>query len=295
MIDEQKFLAAIRSDNADERFAMWRQAGEAPPSALVDLGKLAGGSNPGVARAAAEAMTTMVHSVGKDPASANGADIVKQLLVVADSAPTAGRVHALRLLSNIAGEDAVPSIAAHLHSPELREEAIFALERIPGKASSEAILTAYGSAAPEFKPRLLAALGHRRAPEAVALVAREISSSDKTIVLAAMRAYARIGVKATPAPRFPAPNTYSGFQRSEHLDSVLRFADAMAREGNTADAISVYKTALGMPEEHVQCAGIIGLAKIGTSDAADAIYPKLKSDNRKVRTTAQQAWRRMAG
>jgi hypothetical protein len=295
VIDEQKFLAGIRSENADERFAMWRQAGDAPPSVIPELGRLSGGDHPGVAHAAAEALTTMVHSVGKDPASPNRAAVVKGLLAVAGNGPLPARVHALRLLSNVAGDDSVAAIAAHLSSPELREEAIFALERIPGNAPIEAILRAYKLAPAEFKPRLLAALGHRRASQAAELVAGEISSADKTIVLAAMRAYARIGVKTTPTPRFPAPDTFSGWQRTEHLDSVLRFADAMAAQGNNADAVAIYRTALGMPEEHIQCAGIVGLAKIGTSEAADAIYPKLKSDNRKVRITAQQAWRRIAG
>jgi HEAT repeat protein len=295
VIDEQKFLAGIRSENADERFLMWRQAGDAPPSVIPELGRLSGGDNPGVAHAAAEALTTMVHSVGKDPASPNRAAVVQGLLALAGGGPLPARVHALRLLSNIAGEDSARAIAAHLSSPDLREEAIFALERIPGDAPVEAIMGAYKSAPPEFKPRLLAALGHRRASQAVPLVAGEIASTDKTVVLAAMRAYARIGVKATPSPRLPAPDTFSGWQRTEHLDSVLRFADAMVAQRNTSDAMAIYRTALGMPEEHIQCAGIIGLSKIGTPEAADAIYPKLKSGNRKVRITAQQAWRRIAG
>jgi hypothetical protein len=295
MIDAQKFLAAIRSDNADERFAAWRQAGDAPPSVIPELGTLSGGANPGVARAAAEALTTMVHSVGKDPASPNRAAVVKGLLAVATNGPLPARVHALRLLSNIAGEDSVPAIAVHLNSPELREEAVYALERIPGNASIQAIMTAYKTASDEFKPRLLNALGHRRAPEAAPFVAVAMRSSDPEIKLAAVRAYGRIGVNTTPPAAFPGPDTFQGWRRNEDMDSELRHADAMVAQGKMADAMAVYKTALASNEEHWQCAAIVGLGKIGTADAAAAILPAMKSDRRTVRITAQQTWRRMAG
>jgi HEAT repeat protein len=201
-------------------------------------------------------------------------------------------VHSLRLLSNIADEDSVPAIATYLTSPELREEAVFALERIPGHASVPAIMTAYKSAPAEFKPRLLAALGHRKAQEAGPLVAEAMRSSDKDIAFAATRAYGRIGAKPAVTP---APETFTGWQRNEYMDSMLRYAEAMLKQGNSADAISIYKTALASPEEHWQCAAIIGLAKVGNAEATAAILPKLKSDRPKVRIAAQQAWRRIAG
>jgi hypothetical protein len=55
-----------------------------------------------------------------------------------------------------------------------------------------------------------------------------------------------------------------------------------------------YKAALESAEEHLQCAGIVGLSKMDTAEAAAAIFPKLKSTNRKVRITAEQSWKRMA-
>lgn len=295
MIDAPKFLTSIRSGNPDERFAAWRQAGDAPASAIPELGQLAGGKDPGVGKAAAEALTTMVHSVGKDPAAPRRAEIVKGLLTVAANAPLPARVHALRLLSNVAGEDSVAAIAAYLSNPDLREEAIFALERIPGKTSVQAIVTAYPSAPADFKPRMLAALGHRRAAEALPLLTEAMRSQDKNIVLAALLAYGRIGAKPSAAPAYPDADTFSGWQRTEHLDAVLRYADGILKQGNIADARSIYTTALKRPEEHLQCAGIIGLAKIGDAQAADALLPVLKSNRRTVRITAQQAWRRMAG
>jgi HEAT repeat protein len=294
MIDNRKFLADIGSSNPDERFSAWRQAGNVSPSVIPGLGQLAGGADPGVARAAAEALTTMVHSVGKDPAAPHRAEVVKGLLALAGGASTPVRVHALRLLSNIAGEDSVPAVAVYLSSPDLREEAIYALERIPGKASIQAVVAAYPSTSADFKPRMLAALGHRQAAEALPLVVEAMRSQDKNIVLAAVLAYGRIGVKPATAPAYPGPDTFTGWQRTGQMDAMLRFADAMVKQGNTADARAIYATALKSAEERWQCAAIVGLAKIGDAEAADAILPWFKSGHRTVRITAQQAWRRIS-
>ena len=52
----------------------------------------------------------------------------------------------------------------------------------------------------------------------------------------------------------------------------------------------IYKQALDREAEHWQCAAIIGMAKLGTPEAAAAILPKLKSTDSKVRITAEKAW-----
>jgi HEAT repeat protein len=198
------------------------------------------------------------------------------------------------MLSNIAPEDSAPAIAAWIQTPAVFEEVAFCLERIRGNASVKALLAAYEGAKDEFKPRILAALGHRRAPEAVPLCLEAMRSTNKEIAVAAVKAYGRIGRKPASAPRLPDEKTLSDWQRIEQIDSLLRYADGQAREGNAAGAIGVYKSALGRPEEHWQCAAVIGLAKMGTAEAAALILPKLKSDNPKVRITAENAWRGMA-
>jgi hypothetical protein len=297
MPDAKTFLSQIQSDVAATRFSAWRSAGEAPPSTIPELGKLAGGSQPGIAKAAREALTTMVHSVGKDPGSPNRAAVVKGLLEIASPAYALPvRVHALRLLSNIAGEDSVPMIAELLKNPELREEAIYAIERIPGAASDRALLSAYEPAPADFKPRVLAALGHRRVEAAATLCLQAMRSQTPDIAVAGARAFGRIGRKPAAA-EIPAINdpAMTGTQKTEVADAMLRYADAQAAAGNAAEALRLYRSALERTEEHWQCAALIGLAKIGTPDAAAAIHSKLKSPNRTVRITAANAWRSMAG
>lgn len=295
MIDEKKFLSDLQSDNADTRFPAWRAAGEASPNVIPELGKIASSSKPGVAKAGREALTTMTHAVGKDANAPNRAGVVKGLLALTgDGNALPVRVHAVRLLSNIGGGDAVPGIAKLLSNAQLREEAIYALEQIPGDASIDAIVAAYKTAPDDFKPRLLAALGHRRAAKGVPLCVEAFKSPNADIVVAAIKAAGRIGVEISPTPQMPDMAKLTPFQRAEVMDAMLRYADAMAASGNATEAMRLYRMAVNSPAPHLQCAGVIGLAKIGTAEAASAILPLTKSGNKQVKIVAQSAWKSMA-
>ena len=50
----EKFLAEIRSDNADVRYAAWSRAGEMDPEVIPELGKLLTAEQPGVRKASGE-------------------------------------------------------------------------------------------------------------------------------------------------------------------------------------------------------------------------------------------------
>lgn len=285
MQQTRNFLVELNSPNADIRFAAWRAAGDLPSALIPEVGKLAASPTPGLAKAAREALTTLAHSVGKDPAAPRRASVVKGLLdLAAQSSPLPVRIHVLRLLSGIAGDTEVPAIARFLAAPDAREEAIYCLERIPGEVAEKAIIAAYASAADDFKPRVLAALGHRRIAGGAAVCAEALRSPNQDIATAALKAAARIG--QAPLPRIP--------DGPEKADAVLRFAEAQLKQGNTAEALKLYRTLIDDPAPHVQCAAILGLAKLRTADAATAILPKLKSPNSTVRLTAQSAWKSMA-
>jgi hypothetical protein len=295
-MDTQQFLTAIQGSDIDARFNAWRAAAEVTPSVIPQLGKIAASDQPGVAKAAREALTTMTHAVGKDPKAANRQAVVKGLLEISTAAYALPvRIHAIRLLSNIVGEDSVSAIAREIANPDLREEVVYCLEQIPGNASIQALAAAYPAATGDFKPRILAALGHRRASAGVALSSEAMRSGDKELAIGGLKAFGRIGEKPAAPPSFPAETGLTEWQKIERMDSILRYADAQAKAGNTADALATYRTAMARPEEHWQCAGIVGAARIGTAEAAALVMAKLKSANRKVRITAQNAWKGMAG
>jgi hypothetical protein len=285
MLQTRNFVTQLSDPNPDVRFAAWRAAGELPPALIPEVAKLAASANPGIAKSAREALTTLAHSVGKDPANPKRGPVVKGLMdLTAPAYPLPVRIHAMRLLSGIAGDGDVPAIAKLLAASDMREEAIYCLERIPGDVSINAILASYASAADEFKPRILAALGHRRVAAAASLCTNAMRSPNPAIAAAAVKAAARIG--KAPAPQFP--------EGPERPDAVLRFAEAQAKQGNAGEALQLYKSLVDDPAPHVQCAAVIGLSKLRTPEAAAAILPKLKSANQTVRITSQKAWKSMA-
>ncbi len=293
---EKKFLADLQSDNADVRYAAWALGGEMDPAVIPDLAKLIAGSIPGVAKAAGEALNRLVHSAGKEPAGARRAAVARGLIALLDrKQPVSVRTIALRQLSLVGNDDAVASVAPHLVSAELREEAVFCIERIPGKVSANALMAAAKSAPDDFKPRLLAALGHRRDKEAADLCAQAMQSSNLDVAIAGMKALAHIGVKPSGSLSTPSTSALTEWQLVEFVDSALRYADAMARQGAMGEAVKLYQLALTRPEEHLQCAAILGIGKIGTAEAAALIFPKLKSSDPKVRRTAQKVWDSLKG
>jgi HEAT repeat protein len=292
MADTQKLLADLQSKDKDVRFAAWRAADRSNADAIPQLGKLAASSEPGVAKAAREALTTMTHSVGRDT-SGRGPVVSGLLKITAAEYPVQVRSLAFRLLSQIAGEDSIPAIVKSFSAPDVREEAIYAVERIPGTAANKALMAAYKDAKDDFKPRILFALGHRRSEDAAALCAEAMRSTNKDISVAASRAFGRIGKKIAAAPKYPESGL--SFQQTVDVnDAQMRYADGQASQGAKAEALRVYKTFLDRPEEHLQCAAIVGIAKLGTPEAAAAIQPKLSSTDRKVRITAMNAWKAMA-
>ena len=72
-----KFLADIRNANADVRYGAWSRAGERDPEVIPDLGTLLTAEQPGVRKAAGEALKNIVHSVGKEPGGARRAAVVR--------------------------------------------------------------------------------------------------------------------------------------------------------------------------------------------------------------------------
>ena len=309
---EDKLLAGIRSDDEDANYAAWSSADQVDPSVIPVLSELLVSKKPNVRKAAEEALKNIVHSVGKtiDPANlganvgrpdASGKMDRRQLVVTHLLGVLEGKRQeiekstALRHLSLIATSDAVDKIAMFFSDPMLREEAVFCLERIPGKTSEETLLSALSSAADEFKPRILAALGHRRAEEAVDACIDAMQSSDSMIAIAGMKAWARIGTATGAEIDFPDYDSLNAWQKIEFDDSLLRYADTQVEKGSHEEALAIYLETLDREEEQLQCAAIIGLANIGTAEAAAAIFPKLESADNTVRITARQAWARMAG
>src|ERR1700722_20529649 len=117
----EKFLADIRSDDPEVRFAAWSRAGEADPEVIPALGKLLVADQPGVRKAADESLKRIVHGVGKQTGGAHRAAVVQQLiLLTAEGQAGWTRTIALRHLSLIGGDESVPAAAGLMRNVELQ-------------------------------------------------------------------------------------------------------------------------------------------------------------------------------
>src|SRR6266545_110677 len=104
----EKLIAGLKSDSADTRYAAWVSAAAADPEVAPELGKLLVAPQPGVRKAADEALKKLVHSEGRQSGGARRAAVVKGLLgLTAQDRPKWVRTVALRHLSTIGGDEAV--------------------------------------------------------------------------------------------------------------------------------------------------------------------------------------------
>ncbi len=288
----KEFIGKIQNENADVRYAAWRSAGPMGAPAVAPLGELVASENRGVAKAASEALKTIAHHASRPGAAAErkavSAELVK--LLAADK-PFITRVRALELLALTADDEFVPPIARLLDDEKLREDARRALERIPGRASVQALVEALSKVPENFRPFVIHSLGQKNAVEALDTLVTCAESSNKPIAVAAYDAISRIDGLPTRRPQ-PAVGWEELSEREKVVvaDAFLRFADRRVASGDTEMAAGIYRAVLARATgEHYKCAGLIGLAKIGSASVVEMMVPCLTDESPAVRRVAEEA------
>ena len=147
---EDKFLADIKSDDEDVRYAAWDMADQMDPEVIPALSELLVGDKPGVRKAAAEALNNIVHSVGKEVnpaglrANAGRPDdpgqldkrqrvVAKLLNLLTGQRHNTEKATALRRLSLIATTDDVPAVAKLVHDSKTAGRGRFLSGANPGQ------------------------------------------------------------------------------------------------------------------------------------------------------------------
>ena len=293
----EQFMQEIQNDNADVRYTAWSHAGEMDVDVIAPLAALVVAENPGVARAASEALTTLAHASAASGMDEKRKRVCAELLrFISPSSPAKTRTQAFRLLAFVAEADAVPALAPWLHTPDVREEAVYALERIPGPAAARALLDALHNAAEEFRPRLLAALKDRR-KDGVALDLYEMyQQPDFPYTMPAMKTLARIGAPAEDDVYLPDLSQLDEHDQRTWFTSVLEYADRLRINDIAPAAARLYKMVLERASEpHFHCAAVIGLGQLPSTQALDPILNALGNDDRIVCDSACKALVKMKG
>ena len=156
------FLAKIQDKDPSVRCQAWRSAGPMGARVVIPLGELMASSDPGIAKAAREALKVVAHHSARPGAEAERKAVSQALCkLLSKQYPARTRADAAHLLGLVGKAEAVGPLAACLSDPAIREDARMALERIPGSASQKALAQAMAKADPQLKKALQQSIQHR--------------------------------------------------------------------------------------------------------------------------------------
>ncbi len=148
-------LERIKSADDATRASARDHAGSVGAAAVAPLAKIAATGELEIARAANHAIQNIVYHAGRPGAQAEAAAVAAELLKLLDnSLPLQLRRDVLWMTWQIAGEEAVDTVAALLSNAELNESARMTLERLPGEKATAALKAALAAAPDDAKPAL---------------------------------------------------------------------------------------------------------------------------------------------
>lgn len=144
-------IAKVKNPDDAIRGPAWQGAAPLGALAIAPLGAVMTDPNFEIARSAKRAIEVIVRHAGRPGANAERKAVAMELMKLLQSPALPVRRHALWMLSEVGGDEAVPVMAQSLGDAEAREDARCSLERIPGQAATAALKTAFSSAPEDFK------------------------------------------------------------------------------------------------------------------------------------------------
>ena len=180
------------------------------------------------------------------------------LAVLRSDATLQEKSAACRELARIATKEAVPTLAALLGDEELSHMARYALEAIRDPSVDDALRDALGKV--QGRPRLgvIGSLGARRDVKAVGALAGLLKGTDTAG--AAARALGNIGTPAAAKALEDALPDASGGSQTAICEGLLRCAEALAADGQSAASRAIYDRLRGLADapQQVRAAALRG-------------------------------------
>jgi HEAT repeat protein len=203
--------------------------------------------------------------------------------------PTAARVWLLKQLERIGREECVDAVAALLDDKDelLRDGAIRCLANNPAPQATAKLVARLPGANGKAKVGLLNALGHRNDKSALDAVARELTSAEQPVAIAAARVLGKFGTPEAAKAVAGARTKAQGEVRLALSDAYLRCADQQLQQGKTAEAAAIYKE-LHKPEEPkpIQLAALQGVLRTAGDQAGPMILDILGGNDAAARAIA---------
>lgn len=224
-------------------------------------------------------------------APADYAKIEEKLLPIlrAEGTPPDARRVIARWLKLVGSPASVPALESLLADADLSHPARMALEAMPGDQAAAALRGALPKVQGKLLAGVIASIGARRDPEAVAALADLAKQDDPAVALAAIGALGEIGTQEAEA-------ALEGLPVSERSAAVLArarvaVAGRLADSGNKDRAAEIYRALLGAGQPTaIRVASLHGL--IGTlnpDQAAKLVVETIQADDAAMRAAAVAA------
>ncbi len=288
-----KLVEQVTSDDKDVRYAARSAARTLGARAINPLGRLLEHESREVRITALRALEQIVHHAGRPGAAREALAASRSLArVVRSDSPQWVKLELLSLVAHIGGDAIVPRVSGFLHDPDphVRETARLALERIPTRAASGALIRAVRESTGADRVAFLFSLGKKRDPALTSFLLSQAYDRDEEVRLAALRALAHAGApEAQPAFRDEIQRSES-HERAQLFGELLRLADELADAGRSGVARHLFGEALkAAPEDYQRERALVRLADMKKDAPLETLLSGLADPAARVRSTALDA------
>lgn len=212
---------------------------------------------------------------------------LRLLTFIQSDASLAGRNFAIRELSIIGSEASVPVLARMLREPPTAEIASYALARIPGKVSTDALRDSLGGASGNIQLEIINALGQRHDGRSVGTLKAFLSSPNQLAREAAITALAEIGNEGALQALAEARKAATGPGAERLSEAFLHCARRLAEQSQKVLAVKAYKQLLAANEpERIRIAALGALTETDTEAALPDLTAALQAKTPAMRAAA---------
>jgi len=149
---------------------------------------------------------------------------------------------ACRRLALVGNEDSVPILEKLLGDTELSHLARVALEGIPFESVDEVFRRQLDTAQGDLRIGVINSIGNRRDAKAVPKLLEALPKSEPTVRTAILYALSDLATMESSSALQNMLKTPAGLSTDLLADCAMRCADRLAKDGNTAEAITIYQS-----------------------------------------------------
>lgn len=190
--------------------------------------------------------------------------------------------------------EAVGVVATMLADEALREAAFASLVGTARAAASKELAEAVDGAEPEFRIRLLRALGRHPSPEGLSAALKYAGAAHKPERATAVETLGRLGDRSAAAIVLEATQSADPAVKAAALTAYRRIADRLATV-DAAESAKMLAHVLPLVGEAERVAALGSLARAGQAAAVAAIAPLLAGDALPVGLAAARALQAIPG